>query len=147
MHIDTVVGMITSVEGLYYTYREPCRVSVPSSELGPPPPDLSPPPRNQGGGNTRLRVRGRGSQFWRLERKPGTLSPLCIPVITNIYKLGYNLGDLNASKSVYLVFLAINARNKPFPQYLELNCSGFLSCDCVMWLCSLLMHISVESVG
>ncbi len=38
------------------------------------------PPRNQRGGDTLAcgRVRGRGPQFGRLEKKPSTLSPLCL---------------------------------------------------------------------
>jgi hypothetical protein len=62
-------SLIHGVEGLYYIPK--CtRVSVPSSELAPPAPS----PPLEPGRNTRLRVRGRGSQFGRLERKPGTLS-------------------------------------------------------------------------
>jgi hypothetical protein len=46
------------------------------------PPHLPPAsvslPRNQKGGHSRLRVRGWGSQFRRLEKKPSTLSTLCL---------------------------------------------------------------------
>jgi hypothetical protein len=47
-------------------------MSVPSSKLAPPPPlsqpqaSVSPLPGTKGGGNTRLWVSGRGSQFERL---------------------------------------------------------------------------------
>jgi hypothetical protein len=56
-------------------------VSVPSSELAPPPPlpkaGVPPPPGTNGGeGNTRMR--GGGSQFGRLERKPCILNTLCL---------------------------------------------------------------------
>jgi hypothetical protein len=37
-------------------------------------------PGTKQGGHTRLRVRGLGSQFGRLEKKPSTLSTLCISV-------------------------------------------------------------------
>ncbi len=51
--------------------------SVPSSHLVPSPTSRKrmcpPPPEPKEGGNTRL-VRGRGNQFGRMERKPGTLS-------------------------------------------------------------------------
>ncbi len=61
--------------------------SVPSSELGPNTPTPSPPSecvphRNPcGERHTRLRVRGwgrGGPQFGRLEKKPSTLSTLCL---------------------------------------------------------------------
>jgi hypothetical protein len=53
-------------------------VSATSFELGPPAPSpasVCVPPfgTTGGGGNTRLQVRGRGSQIGRLGRKPGTL--------------------------------------------------------------------------
>jgi hypothetical protein len=54
-------------------------MSVPSSELASPPlPQASVSPRNQSGGGATLACRwgGGGSQFGRLERKPGTLSDL-----------------------------------------------------------------------
>ncbi len=63
---------------IYLEYQ----MSVSSSELAPSassPASECAPPWNQttgGGGNTRLRVRVRGSQFGRLERKPVTLSTL-----------------------------------------------------------------------
>jgi hypothetical protein len=46
----------------------------------PPLPQASVSPPGAKGGHTRLRVRGRGSQFGRLERKPGTLSILQLVV-------------------------------------------------------------------
>jgi hypothetical protein len=58
--------------------REPCIVSVPSSELGPPPPPPSPAsenvlPPNQIGEHTRLRGEGGGGyQVGRLEKKPSS---------------------------------------------------------------------------
>ncbi len=48
--------------------------------LPPPLPQASVSPPGAKGGHTRLRVRGRGSQFVRLERKPGTLSILQLVV-------------------------------------------------------------------
>jgi hypothetical protein len=54
-------------------------MSVPSSELGPPTPSHASEcvPPNQSGGDARLRVRGWGSQFGRLEKKPIALCLLC----------------------------------------------------------------------
>jgi hypothetical protein len=64
-----------TVEGLRYTIHLPqsTRVSVPSSELSPPSPspasECVPPWNQKGGGMATLA----GSQFGRLERKPGTV--------------------------------------------------------------------------
>ncbi len=59
-------------------------MSVPSSELDPPPPPLPQatvyPPWTKGGGNILYSPAGEGvgeSQFRRLEKKPSTLSTLC----------------------------------------------------------------------
>ncbi len=69
-----------------YMYTLTTTVSVPSSELGPPPLPLTKTivecaPRNLEGGGTHSPagegVKG-GSQFGRLEKKPSTLSTLCI---------------------------------------------------------------------
>jgi hypothetical protein len=70
-------------------------VYVPSSALGPLHPlsrhRVIPPPRNQTGGHTLACGRGGGgSQFGRLEKKPGTLSTLCISsnkddILTRLY--------------------------------------------------------------
>ncbi len=49
----------------------------PRPNWDPPSPASESAPRNQrGGGHTRLRVRGWGSQFGRLKNKPSTLSTL-----------------------------------------------------------------------
>ncbi len=64
-------------------------MSVHSSELGPPTPSpLCLPPRTQRGrSNIRLRVRGWGAQFGRLERKPGPLNTLWLrPTVKHILK-------------------------------------------------------------
>jgi hypothetical protein len=58
---------------ILFEYQSVC----PFVRIGPPPPSSEcVPPWNQRGGQHLLAVRGRGSQFGRLERKPGTLCSL-----------------------------------------------------------------------
>ncbi len=68
-------------------YKEYQSVYVPSSELGPPPlPRMRvclPPETQTGGDNTRLGMRGWGTQFRRLDRKPGTLYTLYLYAYPN----------------------------------------------------------------
>ncbi len=83
MHSYLVNALPPPVERLLYTWNT--RVSVPSSESGLPPPIWEasvtlPPWTQRGRSNTLLQVNGWGTQFGRLDRKPGTLYTLHVPL-------------------------------------------------------------------
>ena len=69
-------------------------MSAPSSELGHPTPSpasecVSPFGPKERRNSTALRVRGRGTQFGRLERKPGTLYTLLYMYILHYIEYEY----------------------------------------------------------